>query len=179
MKIKFIFLTECLFFSLTDSLTSCDFELGFCTWIQDHTDDFDWTRDKGKTSSSSTGPSFDHTTQTARGYYIYIEATENNPEEAARIISCPLASTGSICVSFWYHMYGVHVNTLNVYQQEINGSMPLLWTKIGNQGNSWMYGDVEVSVHAGDQVRIYMIDGMIISLHPYIRSIFASFLVNF
>ena len=137
---------------------SCDFELGFCTWIQDHTDDFDWTRDNDGTPSSDTGPSIDHTTQTDSGYYIYIETSVNTENEAARIISCPLASTGSICVSFWYHMYGKHINTLNVYQQEFNGSMALLWTKKGDHENIWIYGHVDVRVRAGDQVRFSMID---------------------
>ena len=32
-----------------------------CGFLQDKTDKFDWTRRKGSTSSSSTGPSADHT----------------------------------------------------------------------------------------------------------------------
>ena len=39
---------------------SCDFERDFCSWEQLTTDDFDWTRNKGKTSSDGTGPSTDH-----------------------------------------------------------------------------------------------------------------------
>lgn len=39
---------------------SCDFEKDLCSWKQLTTDDFDWTRNKGKTSSDGTGPSTDH-----------------------------------------------------------------------------------------------------------------------
>lgn len=36
---------------------SCDFERDLCSWKQGAADDFDWTRNKGATSSSGTGPS--------------------------------------------------------------------------------------------------------------------------
>lgn len=42
---------------------SCDFESSaFCGWIQDtYTDDFDWTRHIGETTTGRTGPNSDHT----------------------------------------------------------------------------------------------------------------------
>lgn len=45
---------------------NCDFEnpKGLCGYTQDSTDDFDWTRNRGSTTSSLTGPSSDHTTRT-------------------------------------------------------------------------------------------------------------------
>ena len=45
---------------------NCNFESNLCTWTQDKTDQFDWTRKVGSTSSSSTGPSVDHTTGTRK-----------------------------------------------------------------------------------------------------------------
>lgn len=45
---------------LVDS-KSCDFETGLCGWQQTKTDNFDWTRQIGSTSSSNTGPVTDHT----------------------------------------------------------------------------------------------------------------------
>ena len=44
----------------------CDFEDGWCGYTQATDDEFDWTRLSGRTGSSSTGPSFDHTTGTYR-----------------------------------------------------------------------------------------------------------------
>ena len=39
-----------------------DFETDLGNWYQDQSDDFDWKRAQGYTSSSDTGPGFDHTT---------------------------------------------------------------------------------------------------------------------
>ena len=46
---------------------SCDFETDNCGWIQRRDDVFDWTRKRGPTSSSQTGPATDHTTGTTTG----------------------------------------------------------------------------------------------------------------
>ena len=45
---------------------NCNFERDLCTWTQDKTDKFDWTRKLGSTASSGTGPSADHTTGTGK-----------------------------------------------------------------------------------------------------------------
>lgn len=39
----------------------CNFNDGMCGFIQDQDDQFDWTRKKGQTRSSNTGPIGDHT----------------------------------------------------------------------------------------------------------------------
>ena len=50
--------------SLYQGPADCDFEGGdFCLWSNNQTDHFDWTIGQGKTGSSFTGPSFDHTKQ--------------------------------------------------------------------------------------------------------------------
>lgn len=46
---------------------SCDFEQGLCQYTQDTTDNFDWTRQVGSTSSSNTGPMNDHSYGTRYG----------------------------------------------------------------------------------------------------------------
>lgn len=50
---------------------TCDFEVGLCTYTNDHSgaDNFDWVRHKGRTSSSGTGPTTDHTKGSALGIY--------------------------------------------------------------------------------------------------------------
>lgn len=41
---------------------NCNFEKGLCTWSNDIIgDDFDWIRHQGRTVSSGTGPTADHT----------------------------------------------------------------------------------------------------------------------
>ena len=39
----------------------CNFETDTCNWYQDQSDDFDWIRKKGRTSSAATGAEVDHT----------------------------------------------------------------------------------------------------------------------
>ena len=41
---------------------TCNFDVSMCGFLQDKNDKFDWTRHKGATLSSGTGPSGDHTT---------------------------------------------------------------------------------------------------------------------
>jgi hypothetical protein len=47
---------------------TCNFDSNFCSWTQDKTDNFDWTRQRQGTRSGNTGPSRDHTS----GQLLYI-----------------------------------------------------------------------------------------------------------
>lgn len=49
----------------------CDWEHGLCSFTQDATDDFDWTRQKGSTPSVGTGPTTDKTLQTDQGDFPF------------------------------------------------------------------------------------------------------------
>ena len=55
------------------------------------------------------------------------------------------------CVKFWYHMYGPHINELNVYKK-VGQNMILVWKRSGNNGNQWRSGQVTVSNNVGYQV---------------------------
>ena len=48
---------------------NCNFELDLCSWSNVHGsgDNFDWVRGSGRTTSSGTGPSTDHTTNNSTG----------------------------------------------------------------------------------------------------------------
>ena len=41
----------------------CNFDTSMCRFVQDKRDKFDWTRRRGRTPSSRTGPSADHTSR--------------------------------------------------------------------------------------------------------------------
>ena len=47
--------------------TICNFDVSMCGFVQGINDKFDWTRHQGSTSSTDTGPSFDHTTENLTG----------------------------------------------------------------------------------------------------------------
>ncbi|KAK7478855.1 hypothetical protein BaRGS_00029954, partial [Batillaria attramentaria] len=129
---------------------SCDFELPtICGYTQETGDDFDWTRHRGRTASSSTGPTGDHTTGT--GYYMYFETSEFtsplvNAGDRAVLLSPHIKHHGVSCVTFWYNMYGSSMGTLNVYTQEGNNQRTVEFTRSGNQWQGWKKGTFEVDI---------------------------------
>ncbi|XP_071956926.1 MAM and LDL-receptor class A domain-containing protein 2-like [Antedon mediterranea] len=139
------------------SPVDCDFDTDICAWTQVQTDVFDWTRARGNTASDSTGPRFDHTT--GKGYYMYIETSSPRlPGENAQLSSLSIAS-GSKCFRFWYHMYGQHVDTLNVYIQAGPSLPSPTWSKTGAQGDIWLEGQVTISTSSSYLIVIEGIRG--------------------
>ena len=59
-------------------------------------------------------------------------------------------------MSFWYHMYGASIGTLNVYFNNLNGitttKSELNWQLSGNQGNTWLQGRLPITLTTSYQV---------------------------
>ncbi|XP_033122124.1 MAM and LDL-receptor class A domain-containing protein 1-like [Anneissia japonica] len=135
--------------------TQCDFEDPYiCYFVQDKTGDFDWIRTSGSTPTSGTGPRYDHTYGTLQGSYMYIETSYpryNN--ETARLWTSPYPATNGTCVKWFYHMYGVTVNTLNVYIVNTTGTVGApAWTNRNNQENLWRLGKISVETMSAFQI---------------------------
>ena len=79
---------------------------------------------------------------TPPGWYIYIDASGKADGDSATLLSEDM--TGDKCVSWWFHMYGANVNVLNVHKI-VGTSRTLEWSRRGNQGTDWMYGQVFVT----------------------------------
>uniref|UniRef100_A0A671KKX0 Transmembrane serine protease 15 n=1 Tax=Sinocyclocheilus anshuiensis TaxID=1608454 RepID=A0A671KKX0_9TELE len=127
---------------------NCSFEENFCHWRQDFDDDGDWFRAQGATVPPNTGPSFDHTTGDQSGYYIVTPRTPGSQDKKIRIYSLPLTPTKeSVCLQFWYHMFGEEVWRLTVTAQE-GSSVTVLFQKEGNYGDSWNYGQATLNITA-------------------------------
>ena len=119
----------------------------------------DWTRHHGSTGSIDTGPTVDHTTNTSKGYYMYIEtsypALEN---DTAALISQPVKgyANGTIaryCMFFTYHMYGPHVNRLQVkLKPENEADSDAIWQRVGSRGPKWNHGEVQLVIKKDTQV---------------------------
>ncbi|KAL8608892.1 hypothetical protein ACOMHN_065230 [Nucella lapillus] len=123
----------------------CSFESNMCSWTQDKTDVFDWHRSQGPTGTSSTGPTTDHTSGRANGWYMYIETSAPRvTNDTARLVSQTIPASTAYCFTFWYHMYGIHVNRLNVYIRMGSNLGPAVWTRQQTQGNKWIQGQVLV-----------------------------------
>ncbi len=76
----------------------------------------------------------------------YSPAIQN---DTARIISLEIGAGSPYCLSFYYFMKGKHIEALNVYM--LNGdNESIIWTKTGNQGDSWLNGKVNIYSDSGD-----------------------------
>ncbi|XP_074716864.1 enteropeptidase [Strix uralensis] len=124
---------------------NCTFEDGFCYWIQDLDDDSDWERVQGPTFPSMSGPDFDHTFGNMSGFYISTPIGLGFGEERVRILSLPLVSSDSSCLSFWYFMYSTNVYRLRVSISNEHGLEKIIFQKEGNYGNNWNYGQVTLN----------------------------------
>ena len=80
-----------------------------------------------------------------KGFYIYIEASGRKAGDKADLLTpvLPPTATTGYCFSFWYHMYGPSIGTLNIYTQQ-NSLNKLRWTKSGTQGNAWKQGYLNI-----------------------------------
>ncbi|XP_070565018.1 MAM and LDL-receptor class A domain-containing protein 1-like isoform X2 [Ptychodera flava] len=128
---------------------NCTFESDQCNWSQAQDDDFDWVRQRSKTGTPHTGPSGDHTIG-GGGYFMYIENTfSGDPGDKARLISPALEMVADMpqCLTYWYHMHGAHIHTLNVYLGD-SSLGDVLWTRQGTQGNAWLKGQLTLMVTA-------------------------------
>ena len=129
------------------------FESGLGAWTQSSSDDMDWTRDASGTPSSGTGPS-----SAAEGsYYMYIEASSPNYPSKVGILEGPCFNVSGLTnptVSFQYHMYGAAMGTLKL-EARANGSSTwtTIWTKSGDQGNTWQTATVSLASYSTVQLR--------------------------
>ncbi|BFZ04222.1 hypothetical protein BsWGS_07261 [Bradybaena similaris] len=128
--------------------STCSFETPtICGYRQDNDDDFDWTRNSGDTITPNTGPSVDHTLQTAAGYYMYVDTSYPiKAGEKARLESwqIPASPSSPMCVSFWYSMFGITMGTLNIYIKNNNGLGSPVFTRKDNQGMGWKEATISV-----------------------------------
>ncbi|XP_015761869.1 PREDICTED: MAM and LDL-receptor class A domain-containing protein 1-like isoform X4 [Acropora digitifera] len=115
----------------------CNFDSpSICGYTQSTNDTFNWSRQRGSTSSIGTGPSSDHTS--GSGYYMYIETSSpRQPGDYAVLSSPEYPFRGVTCVAFYYHMYGAAIGNLTV---TLNGRP--LFSRSDNQGNAWLKAQV-------------------------------------
>ena len=147
------------------TITSFPYSEGFentlGAWSQGSGDDFDWIVNANGTPSSSTGPS-----SASQGtYYAYVEASVPNSPTKTTILNSPcynLTGVTAATFTFKYHMYGAtSMGTLKL-QASTNGSTWTdVWTKSGNQGNSWLAASVDLTSYKGStaQLRFYATTG--------------------
>nr|QNH72425.1 toxin candidate TRINITY_DN36852_c0_g2_i2 [Pachycerianthus maua] len=141
-----------------DLSADCNFESGFCNWIQSHVDDRDLTRRQGSTPSIETGPTSDHTT--GQGYYVYLEASGATSGLKAHLVG-PIMSNGAYCMTFWYHMYGFNMGKMSLYQRVYSAGTFVdnpIFTIAGDRGNKWIGGQVYRSAPGGSSSFVFVME---------------------
>lgn len=83
----------------------------------------------------------------ADGYYVFIETSGRQANNKARLTTPMVQSSASQCVTFWYHMYGMAVDALNVYTRRNDGQpqLRMVWTMVGERSGDWLLGNVQLN----------------------------------
>ena len=139
--------------------TSCALSDGFQNLPNNVTggDDIDWRTHSGSTASNNTGPSFDHSTGTAAGNYLYLEASNGcQLQEAVLTSPCIDLSTAVLPkFKFWYHMYGTAIGELHVDVIAGGQLYPDVVPSIsGDQGDQWRPLEIDLSPYNGGLVNV-------------------------
>ncbi|XP_069014100.1 apical endosomal glycoprotein [Embiotoca jacksoni] len=101
----------------------CTFEEGLCDWVQEVSDDLNWTLSSGlQVDQQWDGPRYDHTLGNNQGVFLLLNGSGSKDGERA-VVSVPVISPASqICVGFWYYMLGSSVSALDLLVQTIKFS---------------------------------------------------------
>lgn len=76
--------------------------------------------------------------------YIETSSPRQKGDNARLEYSVPVSYTGkSSCLTFYYHMYGYGIHTLNLF----NGNTTV-FTKSGNQGNQWFMAKITLTIQS-------------------------------
>ena len=89
------------------------------------------------------------------GRYIFIETSSpQRPGDKARLASMFSEPTYDqrLCLTFWYHMYGLAVDSLNLYLSVAGSGETLVWTRHKTQGNMWLKAQYTVQTDQTWQV---------------------------
>jgi hypothetical protein len=129
-------------------------------WVNETTDDIDWSVHSGISPSGGTGPSADHTS--GSGVYLYTESSGPNGNKNLKASSPAIDLTNytSSQVTFWYHMYGANMGSLQIdlfYNGVNHPAVPVYWSSTGStttsisgdQGNQWYQATVNISAADG------------------------------
>lgn len=123
-------------------------------WQNTQNDDIDWIVNSGSTVSSNTGPNND---ADPNGQYIYLESSGScGPNMEAILISDCIeveASTGICHLSFFYHMFGININTLFLEITTDGINWTTLWSQSGDLGNQWFRQYINLSAYDNQVVQ--------------------------
>jgi hypothetical protein len=132
--------------SIGESCTFIDYSQ--CGFTQNSTvSTLQWqTHSGGNNQLRTAAISYDHTTGTTLGSYIYIDLEKQGENLNGRLYSPMYPSTmnQSYCVEFYYVLVGSS-NTLNVYTESNTGTKRIAFTRNYDHGLIWNKGEATVT----------------------------------
>lgn len=138
-------------------LYSCELDDVWLNLTNNVLDDIDWRTWSGTTYTYGTGPSFDHTTGTAAGKYLYLEASMSCfYREAILTLPC-IDLTGGVSpsLSLWYHAFGADIGSLHADVFDGNQIIYDVAEPVaGNMGDAWYEMTVDLSPWNGQLIGI-------------------------
>jgi hypothetical protein len=131
---------------------------------------FLWAPDAGGTPSGATGPAVDNTTGSGAGFYMYTEASSPAAAGDSAFFDLPEFDLTSLTVpeiSYFYHMYGVDIQSLEL---QVYDATAMTWSSlnsiVGQQQTSnadaWMEARVDLSPYGSStslQMRFLTVRG--------------------
>ena len=73
------------------------------------------------------------------GNYLFIETSSPRKQGDNAKLELSVPASGPRCLTFFYHMYGSSMGSLNVFDGNKN-----VFTKTGDQGNNWFKAEVTI-----------------------------------
>ncbi|XP_078791082.1 MAM and LDL-receptor class A domain-containing protein 1 isoform X3 [Oryzias latipes] len=111
---------------------TCDFEQDTCSWYHDYSSSLLWDRNNGRFEDVS-----------GNGYFMLVKAKYNtDPSSVARLMSFPQPGGQTICVSFFYLIFGNSIGSLKFITKRSGEEETVVWMRSGTQGNKWRFADL-------------------------------------
>ncbi|XP_052069261.1 MAM and LDL-receptor class A domain-containing protein 1-like [Mytilus californianus] len=136
----------------------CNFEKETCNWNVEQESEYMWTVISGGIHPNDTGPVVDHTYGLYDGNYIYLNASNIEPGQKSNFTSVTVSSEGDACFTFWFHMYGDGLETLNVYLVSETMTQKL-WSRSGNKPDLWQLAFIDISMLGTYQMKLEGVRG--------------------
>ncbi|KAM9308125.1 MAM and LDL-receptor class A domain-containing protein 1 [Gastrophryne carolinensis] len=128
----------------------CDFESDTCGWYErGYADSFYWVHQSPSTLQpeySSQAPSQDHSLNSSKGHFMFIQQKENDISQSAELRSPKFSQAGAGCsLTFWYYNYGSAVGAAEILLHMENEDTPtVVWRTYYSQGNQWRMGFIQL-----------------------------------
>ena len=131
-------------------------------WTNVRTGNPQWLADNGGTPSSATGPTVDHTVGTTAGRYIFLETSSSTAGVGDTLVSS-IINTGVndtiLELSYWYHMHGATMGTLEAWVIDVATGTPALLNTItgqqqAGQTDAWLQSKVAIAGFENSQIML-------------------------